>query len=345
MTYPLSESFCTRFHCSKPPLPYLTGSKFTVVSHNPPKPTTGSCALVGDAVGERESIHPLDRCLRHPPLPGSNGQTKVDLKIVETVRTGDNRNAQLVAVRVVNVGSRPSVPLPTDMNILAKIYDPLYFDHEQDDADPFLCVDHNYSHETAAYRVLGELQGTIIPKFFGSFSLELFLNRTTSCFVRLILIEIIPGDSMQDLDPTRFLQAERQAIMKELIDAESRLYTYDVQHRDLFPRNVLILGRPGLESRPIVIVDFGTSVVGRSRFPGIPEEEQRYLPGTPISPLLRWHEARGNRQSFQAWIDWDWQPWLEDLYGSDRASVTELMKSVWLPPFLTEPPTQPPGIA
>ena len=66
------------------------------------------------------------------------------------------------------------------INLLIKIYDPLYFDHEQDDADSLLCVDHDYSHETAVYRALSELQGTTILKFFSSFSLELSLNRTTT---------------------------------------------------------------------------------------------------------------------------------------------------------------------
>ncbi|EER40796.1 predicted protein [Histoplasma capsulatum H143] len=65
--------------------------------------------------------------------------------------------------------------------------------------------------------------------------------------------------SVQDLDPAHSLQAERLTIMKEVIDAESLLYIYNVEHRELFPRNVLVLGRPGFDSRWIVIVNFGKS--------------------------------------------------------------------------------------
>lgn len=83
---------------------------------------------------------------------------------------------------------------------------------------------------------------------------------------------------------------------------------------------------------------------GCSRFPKTPKESQQYLPGTPISPLARWHEARGVRQPFQAWIDWDWQLWLEDDYRSGPTSVLEQMKSIWLPSFLTRPPLWPLGV-
>ncbi|QSS65956.1 hypothetical protein I7I51_06807 [Histoplasma capsulatum] len=82
---------------------------------------------------------------------------------------------------------------------------------------------------------------------------------------RLILSElqgtVKPKVSVQDLGPPHSLQAERLIIMKEVIDAESLLYIYNVQHRDLFPRNVLVLGRPGFDSRWIVIVNFGKSAV------------------------------------------------------------------------------------
>lgn len=348
MTYPLSASFCAKFHSPKPPLPYLTGQKLVLRSHTPPSPTVGSCALNPITANERESKHPLERCLLHPPLPGSDRRHAVLMEITATIRVGDDQCAQLAAVQVLNVTPTTIHGLPTNQTLVAKLYDPLYFDHEQDDADPFLCVDRDYSHETAAYTALSKLQGTVIPKYYGSYSLEIPVDATNKRFVRLILIESIPGTSMQQLDPVGFSQLERQIIMKAVIDAESLIYAHDVQHKDIHPRNIIVLGNfEPSHSRKVVLIDFGKSIVGRSRFPEDPMEERQYLQGIPITPLLRWNEAWWPylQTSFGAWIDWDWQPWLGYNYASTSASITEKMRSVWLPAFLTSPPHKPPGFS
>ncbi|PGH07612.1 hypothetical protein GX51_01620 [Blastomyces parvus] len=123
MTYPLSDSFCSRFNCSKPDLPYIVGTVSTVRSHNSPPPTSTRCDcwLTSEAAYETESMHPLDRCIKHPPLAGSDGATTAELKIVGAVRIGDYHSAQLVTVQILHT-SFPNV-LPTDTNLLAKIYD------------------------------------------------------------------------------------------------------------------------------------------------------------------------------------------------------------------------------
>lgn len=136
--------------------------------------------------------------------------------------------------------------------------------------------------------------------------------------------------------------------MEAVVDAESLIYTHNVQHRDIHPRNMLATGKviPS-HSRTVVIIDFGKSVVGRSRCPEDPTEEQHYLPGVLITPLLRWNGAWWPylQTFFGTWIDWDWQTWLEYHYGSTRTSMTEKMKSIWLPNFLTSPPPKPPGFS
>ncbi|PGH28953.1 hypothetical protein GX50_08299 [[Emmonsia] crescens] len=110
--------------------------------------------------------------------------------------------------------------------------------------------------------------------------------------------------------------------MKAVVDAESLLY---INNR----------------SKDSGIVDFGKSSVGRTPFP---EEEERYLPGVEISPLLRWNQAWGFWHAFDEWIDWDWQAWLEDTYAGTRSSITDHMRSIWLPSIVTEPPPPLPNI-
>ncbi|PGH12371.1 hypothetical protein AJ79_04319 [Helicocarpus griseus UAMH5409] len=165
--------------------------------------------------------------------------------------------------------------------ITGKKYDPLHSNHEQDDSDPFLVADRAYTHETAAYVKLAELQGGLIPKYYGSFSLSLSTDGAKSRDVRLILLEIVHGTRTMDLDPSKFTQPERQAIMKAVIDAESTIYTHDVAHGDIHPRNVIFAFLPPFgQARNIVVVDFGISCVNSS---GSRMGEEFPLRGTNIS--------------------------------------------------------------
>ena len=316
--YPISDSYCTT---TKPEFPYLTGRHLSLRSHQPPPPTTISVYLNPKTAHERESLHPLARCLRHPPLPGKDGQVTAKLQIIRPIRAGDNHNAQLIAVRVQ---SSSSDNLPRETDLVAKIYDPLYFDHEQDDADPLLCVDRDYSHETAAYTALSTLQGGVIPKYFGSFSIKIRHKPTAYRFVRLILIEFISGRSMRELETANLSMPIRQTIMKAVIDAETLMYTHNILHMDMRPANIIVCR--DAEVRRVVIIDFGRCCIGRHP---LPQLHQKYLPGTRISPLLRWNEPMGLLGS---WVDWKWRPWLEIVYEPKREFITEYMKSLWLPP-------------
>ncbi|ODH45038.1 hypothetical protein ACO22_00430 [Paracoccidioides brasiliensis] len=232
---------------------------------------------------ERESTHPVDRCILHLPLPGLTGKGTIRLKVDGPVRTGDQHSAQLVTVHMVDKTPEISDSIPTDKYLVAKLYDPLYFDHEQDDVDPFRYTDLAYSHETAAYRLLYPLEGTVIPKYYGSFTLELPIpNKKTSRSIRLILIEKVPGISMQRLNPTNHTRSERQNILKAIVDAESMLYAHDILHRDIHPRNVLVLDSA---HRCVVLIDFGYCGIGRTPSNSPAEWKAKYLPGVPISHI------------------------------------------------------------
>jgi hypothetical protein len=146
----LKDSYNTRFNVPKPDFPYTVGKHLRVRSHIPPQPTKSDCRLKFQAARERESIDAVQRCLLHPPLSGTFTSGVAELEIVRIVRAGDRHGAQLLAVRVLTL----THDLPSDTDLLAKFYDPLYFDHEQDKADPFLCVDRAYTHESAVYQKL-----------------------------------------------------------------------------------------------------------------------------------------------------------------------------------------------
>ncbi|EEH19028.2 hypothetical protein PABG_01347 [Paracoccidioides brasiliensis Pb03] len=322
MTYQLSASYCARYNKSKPPLPYFPGQEFCIHPHTPPAPATGEVVLSYEGHRERESTHPVDRCILHPPLPGLTGKGTIRLKVVGPVRIGDQHSAQLVTVHMVDETPDISDSIPTDKYLVAKLYDPLYFDHEQD--DPTDCFIH--LKELSFQNIMGPLHLNCQ-----------FQIKKTSRSIRLILIEKVPGISMQRLNPTNHTRSERQNILKAIVDAESMLYAHDIFHRDIHPRNVLVLDSA---HRRVVLIDFGYCGIGRTPSNSPAEWKAKYLPGVPISPLLRWDQGWGRHANFHEWIDWDWQTWLEHCYESTRASITEHMRSIWLPkiPPISSPP-------
>lgn len=170
MTDSLSLDYNTSNGLEKPKLPYLPGNQFSVVSHRPPPPTDGRVSLTFKTARERELVDVVTRCQNRPPLEGKLiPKERFNLKTLETIRVGDGKSAQVVSVRIL------SGPRLVDLELVAKLYDPLYYDHSSDDADPFLCVDRHYTHETAAYvHLSGSVN--IIPRYYGSYSWKVSVN-------------------------------------------------------------------------------------------------------------------------------------------------------------------------
>lgn len=109
--------------------------------------------------------------------------------------------------------------------LVAKVYNPLYYDDDEDFLSPFLCVDRNYTHETNAYTLLIECEGDRVPRFFGSYNLDLPVEEhgfhKICRTVRLILMEYIEGTTMLQLKPEKVSRRARQQIMKSIIDLKA----------------------------------------------------------------------------------------------------------------------------
>ncbi|OJZ88193.1 hypothetical protein ASPFODRAFT_31227 [Aspergillus luchuensis CBS 106.47] len=189
--------------------------------------------------------------------------------------------------------------------MVAKFYDPLY--HDCDDGNRFRAAGYDYSHECASYKRLSELQGSVLPRFFGSYTFKTKIDGHPRQ-ICLILIERVNGLPMSRLEPKIFSKEERQDIMRQIIDGESALYAKDIRHEDLCPRNILI---------------------ERSRNPSNSAEESQWFPGVPISPLLRWNIYYGYPNSFEDWIDWPWQRWLEVQYKETESTITSEQRQRW----------------
>ena len=305
--------------------PYVKGAKLTVTErHPPPPPEDPDRFLLPDDIDETQS--PLTRCVNNPPTTGTPGSETLRLNVVDTLRTGNDRLSQVVMVHLLS-GPRFGVCA------VAKFYDPLYFLDNDEDLDPFGTVDVRYSRESAIYRHLEARGQPCIASFWGSYSTDIPLGLGAFRTVRLILLGYTPGVYMNLLQPADFSQVIRKSLMKAIINAETQLYKRDICFMDLHPRNILVQGLIGhtTPNPQITFINFTNADMGRSWTSEDPTVEAEFLPGTYISPILRWGHDRVHpfTSYFEGWIDWEWDAWLEKEYRHDVGGITDYMEQLW----------------
>lgn len=312
----------------KPPPPYISNWKFRVQLHVPPAPTLvyrNCCKYEKGDFEEIERIGPVERCLKHPPLPGEIGSGELELEILDQLMVKDCCNSQVFTVQILEKSPNLENLPPPGTRLVAKVFDPLYYDDAEYYTSPFLAVDGCYTHETRAYQALAKFQGHQIPIYYGSYSLDLPIEQTSNHrTVRLILLEYIPGIDMQKANPADFSQQTRQQIMKDVIDLESLIYWNDIKLRDCSPRNILLRApnSPGGPMR-IMFIDFGHALFNRRRDDPYLAEINLFT-GQYVSPLLRWTE--NSTFKFGDWIDWEWRPWLEAAFAHTLDTITPEMR-------------------
>ncbi|KAJ5105710.1 hypothetical protein NUU61_003057 [Penicillium alfredii] len=314
----------------KPPVPYTPGWRFQAQSHTAPAPTPViqcGCINSDHEMRERNQQSLIDRCLRHPPLPGKEGNGAVSLEVIDILKGGDGHSSQVFTARLLASDSKPEILPQKGTQLVAKIYDPLYLNDSEGYLNPFSCVDKYYTHEANAYLSLHEFQGQWIPRYYGSYTLSLPVDSVQTRTVRMILVEYIQGMTMSHAQPKDFSQSARQSILKSIVDLESRIYHADIWLIDVEPRNV-ILRDPDSDLPRVVFVDLAHALFNRRRDDPLALQLE-YFMGQYISPLLRWTESRSSTEAFYEWIDWDWDPWLEVEFAHTAASITPEMREEW----------------
>jgi hypothetical protein len=289
----------------KPHIPYTIGQTFTVRRHIPPPPFLSPYPNRRPSFPDNlQKLTQLEYCLSWHPLEGSTcDDDTFSFIIIKELRVCDGGGAQIVVA---------------NGNLVAKIYDPLYYPAYKNFCrrdDVIMRADFDYSREAASYNELrGPLEGTIIPKYYGSWTCDITVNTPSGPRkrpVRLILMEFVDGICMQDLDANEFTEEERSNIMVKAIDAERAIAFHGVHHKDFAPRNVLCSGND-LRSTDlrVTIIDFNVSLVTRLAYPRIPSNSTRL----PASPIKRWqHYPLG----FEGWVpskpdekkEWLWKHW------------------------------------
>jgi hypothetical protein len=144
--YKLSDdgSYCP---ASRPPptelsTPYAVGASFVAKRHKPSPPLGRHYPQVLDESTKKPDRETqLQWCLSHPPVPGTMiSQDIRDISIVKPICVGDSCGAQVVL---------------TSEGLVAKFFDPLYYNFENKDlyekANVTASADKDYVAETAAY--------------------------------------------------------------------------------------------------------------------------------------------------------------------------------------------------
>ncbi|KAL6705073.1 hypothetical protein ACN47E_007332 [Coniothyrium glycines] len=277
----------------KPRHPYHVGASFTIRDHTPPTPLKDMDQQKEiQFITSQPCLKQLDWVLQHP-LPDTETPARHEqaCNIAGVIRTGENCGAQIVV---------------TDSGLVAKIFDPLYYDFYDSDSacqkiDICAQAKDEYMSEVAAYREFegSTNQGTVMPMYFGSWIFTVVhqaCDTRVSRNVCMVLIERIQGISMLHIDPGYLNTEEKENIMYKLIEAEATLRTAGISHHDLAPRNVILsecssLADPGLR---LTIIDCASSTI--SRFHWGQRTGKSYH-----NPFWQW---RGASQ----WSAWGWLP-------------------------------------
>ena len=330
-------------HGQQPPSRYEPGVKLDIRAHIPPPPF-GKWYKNEDTV--RHNVHGLqaddqiDRlnfALSYPPLetdPPAQAKSHM-LTILKKIH-----------YRQVSVGGPHVVCCYLDSDesrqYVAKIYDGVDYPLvDYSGCDCMYLADRDYSCEAAAYMSMPSLQGSIVPRYFGSwtFSVETGMVSQYRC-VRLILLEHVDSECMLDMilhakgvtRPTQLAtiyntipvdyqllppEPARLSVVASIIEAEIALFQAGIVLRCLSPRNVMISRSP----KRVILIDFNLSLVYKHC-----EFGRQFLSGRdpmelPISPIERYWNDIILTEQFGQWIP---QTWL-----MDRNSMLQWLCTRW----------------
>lgn len=144
-----------------------------------------------------------------------------------------------------HVGARATTTTHTTYppQLVAKIYDPVFFDDDETQwDDPFFVRDLSVSCEVEAYRRLEPLQGTKVPRFYGYFATALPAQHGRTVFI--ILLEKVPGRDLRAIVPPDVTEMVCANHKDAIIDAALRLFfdivACGVNQQDMQSRNVIL---------------------------------------------------------------------------------------------------------
>ena len=321
-TYGQYSSYLTKHPDEQKPLiPYQPGCILNAQAYAPPQPPDYHYTWThGQRKKDIAERYPLQLCLENPSAAGTLGNESLQLEIGQPIRVEDLANSQIAQVAVLDRethGSESMLPAPADgTTIAAKFYDPLYYDFDESQADPFANCDAAFAHEANPYHHLRQVYGVIVPRFYGSYSADIPLPSSPSRTrpVRTILYEHVAGTVLGNVEREDYSTSQRQAIMSAVMDCHSILWQLDVVHGDLHPRNIIVVSAKEGERAEVRLIDLNMASVGlRAEYNG-------HVPTTRLEArsaiVERWfdEDLRDMMLDFEWLVDWNWTEWLQNEY-------------------------------
>jgi hypothetical protein len=269
-----SDSWSPPPEPDKPAVPYRKGFQFTARRVKPPPPFLQEYYEVPtgrfrDSLDEARlpgkeylrTTNMVDYCSSAAarPLPCEELGDTATFEVLEELAVGDGcsrgRGSQVVTC-ARQEGNEP---------LVAKIYDPLYYPFADDEVsstpnDVVARAEHDFALESAAYAQLDDsLGGSIIPKFHGSWVLNLPLKDLTRP-VGFILVEHVKGVPLDTLNPSLYPKEARLRVLAQAMEAEVRLHFAGVLLDDIAPRNLICSDSNLLaEDLRVRIIDFNSA--------------------------------------------------------------------------------------
>ncbi|KAK7754881.1 hypothetical protein SLS62_003195 [Diatrype stigma] len=329
----------------KPEPPYVKGFKWSIRSHIPPPLSEGQYHdgwKRGLSDSYVQNTKQSELVLNHPPVetPSPHNPKQADLTVVEAIRAGYDRGAQILLCAVDSPAFEGSNNADSPGNpflVVAKVYDALYYrsyDYNWGGAtDVVNTADTEYSQEAGAYEYLEteKQTGGFAPKYFGSWTFNLLFERSGETLqrpVRLILIEYIPGKPMTKLTPSDYSKEYKLEIIARLLDELMKQLCTTLVQNDLAPRNVIIVpAENGTDQiARIVLIDYGMARIFSKSWIGSSWPRDR-LPMNPIRYC--WNETL---EYFNNWIpdEWYsdlklWREWLVSRFGGETLKLYDNM--------------------
>jgi hypothetical protein len=220
---------------------YHVGLPLSLYSYRPPDPPADRDEMCPYKEDESKLTDIVDRFNLSVAQRITTPNTAPDVLVTleQRISCGEGR---IPHVWIANVQCcSESVSYPS--KIVAKIYDPVYFDSEEAEyGNPFTLRDLSVANEVGAYQSLKPLYGSSVPRFYGHFITPLSKQKDRT--VNVILLELIDGNSLSKIIPPN--QTETLCIEHKsaVIESSLRLFlnvkAHGIRQNDMQPRNIIL---------------------------------------------------------------------------------------------------------
>ncbi|CAN6601926.1 hypothetical protein TRVA0_002S00386 [Trichomonascus vanleenenianus] len=189
--------------------PDLMEIKNLLRTYSPPRPV----------VLDENPSFPLDDVLAHPPLPGQAGIDEIKIKLNREIRPLKVDRPRLFLAEITASHVPHLDEEVVGKQVVAEIFDPLALL----DMPASVCSDLSYTRTAIAYNLLKDLQGRLIPKYYGSYTMKVPVEdhpEHTHRDIRVLLRQYIEGKGLNKIKPKSFNREEKQRLMKKIIAVE-----------------------------------------------------------------------------------------------------------------------------